>query len=355
MAMPSSKTTTSDPAGFTPHAVVGNDVFHVLIGTKDTRSLRTALLDLARVVAGSAAVRRAFLALEEPGITDSRLHEEWLGAASILRPEVMDRAQLVIHRRGTWTGIPRAPSTHEATMLDDVLHQHIARRPAPVGRVFGARDEIFRILFHQWLLRRGPVSVGSLMEMTGASHPTVAGAVRSLEHLLVRHSNRSVEFRSFPQDEWARWVAMSEVARGTVRFVDRSGRARSPESLLRRLGALGREDIAVGGVLGARHYYPSLDLVGTARLDVSVHSGRHAADLSFVERLDPALERTTRPDESPALVIHGIRRAQSLFQPSDGCVPWADPVECLLDLHEARLEPQAMEFLQAFSDAKEIR
>lgn len=61
-----SKTTTSEQAGFTPHAVVGNDVFHVLVGTKDTRSLRTALLDLTRVVAGSAAVRRAFLALEEP-------------------------------------------------------------------------------------------------------------------------------------------------------------------------------------------------------------------------------------------------------------------------------------------------
>ena len=72
-------------------------------------------------------------------------------------------------------------------------------------------------------------------------------------------------------------------------------------------------------------------------------------DLSFVERLDPALEKAARPDESSSLVIHCIRRAESLFQPGDHGVPWADPVECLLDLHEARLESQAQAFLDSFT------
>src|ERR1035441_5002791 len=94
------------------------------------------------------------------------------------------------------------------------------------------------------------------------------------------------------------------------------------------------------GCVGAKHYQPSLDLVGNPRLDLSIHSGRKTADLSFVERLDPGLERTARRDESPTLVIHTIRRAESLFQPGEDGLSWADPVECLLDLQEARLEYQ---------------
>ena len=147
-------------------------------------------------------------------------------------------------------------------------------------------------------------------------------------------------------------LAVSDEVRGTVRFADRSGQARSPESLLRRLRKIGRQDVAVGGVLGAKHYQPSLDLVGNPRLDISIHSGRKTADLSFVEPLDPGLEKTVKRDESPTLVIHTIRRAASLFQPGEDSIPWADPVECLLDLHEARLESQALEFLNSFPATK---
>ncbi len=36
-----------------------------------------------------------------------------------------------------------------------------------------------------------------------------------------------------------------------------------------------------------------------------------------------------------------------------GGVTWADPVECLLDLYEARLDSQAFEFLDVLSPASE--
>ena len=215
-----------------------------------------------------------------------------------------------------------------------------------------AHHEILRILIHQWLLGKGPIAVSSLMEISGTSHPTVSRSLERFDHYLKRHSDRSVELRSFPREEWARLLAVSDEVRGTVRFADRSGQARSPDSLLRRLRQLQRQDIAVGGVLGAKHYQPSFDLVGNPRLDLSLHSGRKPADLSFVERLDPGLEKTVRRDESPTLVIHTIRRAESLFQPGEDGLPWADPVECLLDLHEARLESQALEFLNSFPATK---
>lgn len=187
----------------------------------------------------------------------------------------------------------------------------------------------------------------SLMDMAGCSYPTVASALRMVRHCLVRHSDRKVELERFPKEEWARMVAVSEKARGTVRFADRSGQPRSAESLLRRLQRLERADIAVGGVVGAKHYHPALDLVGIPRLDLSLHCWRNEANWSFVERLDPGLARTDRRDEPASLVVHLVRRKKSLFEQGTDGLLYADRVECLLDLHEARLESQAQELLEA--------
>lgn len=337
--------------GFRADAVTDDTVFEVLVKPKDARRLRTALMELARV-ATADNVRRVILVLEEPTITASRLHEEWKGAASVLRPELFARLAMAIRQSGKWTGIPVPPDPGELAMLDEILRHELSRKPAGPGRSSEAHHEILRILVHQWLLGKGPLAVSSLMEISGTSHPTVSKSLERLDHYLKRHSDRSVELRIFPREEWARLLAVLDDVRDTVRFVDHSGQARSPESLLRRLRQLQRQDIAVGGVPGAKHYQPSLDLVGNPRLDLSIHSGRKAVDLSFVDRLDPALEKATRRDESPTLVIHTIRRAQSLFQPGDNDIPWADPVECLLDLHEARLESQALEFLNSFPATK---
>jgi hypothetical protein len=337
--------------GFRAAAVRGDTVYEVLVESKDARRLRTALMEMARV-ASSAKVRRAVLVLGEPAITESRLHAEWAGAAAVIRPELFTRLAMVMRQSGKWSGIPIPPGASEVPVLEEILQHEISRRPASSGRGAEAYHEILRVLIHQWLLGRGPIAVRSLMEISGASHPTVSRALERLAHYLKRGSDRSVELRVFPREEWARLLAVADGLRNTYRFVDRSGQPRSPESLLRRLGQLQRQDIAVGGVWGAKYYQPALDLIGNPRLDLSIHTGRKTADLSFVERLDPGLERTTRRDESPTLVIHAIRRAKSLFQPDEDGPPWADPVECLLDLHEAHLESQALEFLSSFPATK---
>jgi hypothetical protein len=337
--------------GFRADAVLDDSVYEVLVESRDARRLRSALMEMSRI-ASAKKVNRVILVLEEPGITISRLHEEWDGAASVIRPDLFARLSMVIRQSGKWSGFPAAPNASEVPVLEEIIQHEIAARPASLNRSSEARYDILRILIHQWLLAKGPVTIGSLMEISGTSHPTVSRALAGFDHYLKRHSDRSVELRSFPPDEWTRLLAVSDDIRGTVRFADRSGQARSPESLLRRLRQLQRKDIAVGGVLGAKHYQPSLDLVGNPRLDLSIHSGRKTADLSFVERLDPGLEKTVRRDESPTLVIHAIRRAESLFQPGADGLPWADPLECLLDLHEMRLESQALEFLNSFPATK---
>jgi hypothetical protein len=52
------------------------------------------------------------------------------------------------------------------------------------------------------------------------------------------------------------------------------------------------------------------------------------------------------------MAVHFIRRPESLFVQGAGKTLWADPVECMLDLHDARLEPQALEFLRHFEEQK---
>ena len=334
--------------GFLADAVAGGTLYQVLMQSRDARRLRTALMEMGRA-ATSDKVRRVVLVLEEPAITESRLREEWQGAGLVIRPELFNRLTLAIRQSGKWSGIPVPPDTKEIPILEEILRHELSRRPAPAGRSSEAHYEILRILIHQWLLGRGPLAIHSLMKLSGTSHPTVSRSLERLGHYIKRHSDRSVELRIFPRDEWARLLVVADDVRGTVRFVDRSAQPRSPGSLLRRLRQHRPPQIAVGGVLAAKHYQPGFDLVGNPRLDLCVHSGRQAMDLSWVERLDPGLEQTMSRDESPTLVLHTIRRAESLFQPGEGGLPWADPVECLLDLHEAGLESQALEFLSSFT------
>ena len=332
--------------------MVDDTVFEVLVKPRDVRRLRASFMELARLTA-SPGVQHGSLILEEPQITENRLLDEWHGALAVMRPDIAGRVNLIVRRGGNWTGVPALTGNIGVQVLEQILQHEILRQSKRPSRGSDAFNEIFLILVHYWMLGKGPISVSGLMEASGKSYPTVAKTLDRLDHCLTRHSDRSVELRFFPKDDWARLLAVADDFRGTVRFTDRSGQPRPPESLLRRIQMLGRSDIAVGGVAGAKHYLPTLDLVGSPRIDISVHATGKNTDLSFVERIDPGLEKTTRRDEACPLVVHIIRRAIPFFEANvDGGPPWADPVECLLDLHEARLEPQAKEFISSFSSRK---
>ena len=111
---------------------------------------------------------------------------------------------------------------------------------------------------------------------------------------------------------------------------------------------LHRDDVAVGGVLGARHYLPKLDLIGTPRLDLTINVfNRHESE-TLIRSLDAGLVPAER-GEMPHVVVHTVNRQASLFERDNRGSIWADQVECLLDLHEARLEAQALEMLDALT------
>ncbi len=339
-------TTKSNTIGYQPDAHWQNVWVEVKSATHGLGNLRASLLGLSYWLTAKPNAR-GLLLLVNSRITEERLQKEIQLAKQVLNAGILSRLTVATVKDGQYFGLPKDLGQDFRTWLDQLTVQETRR-----SGVRGSFYTILEILIHEWLLGHGPMTTEWLMKTAGYSYPTVAKALERLSNSIDRHSDRRIELNHFPRQEWARLVAESDRVRGTVYFVDRSGQPRSPESLFRRIHRLERHDLAVGGVLGAKHYHPDLDLMGNPRLDLSLHCPSNKADWSFVDRLDPALMRAKRRDEPAALAVHLVRRASPLFQVDRSSQQWADPVECLLDLHEAHLEPQAREFLNSFPAAK---
>lgn len=339
---------TSHPVAL--DAQVGNYLVEVKTRVAALRTVRNGLLQLAYALADRPELK-GVLVLSDVAVTPERLRHEWQLATSVLAHDMVDRLSIYYEQDEQLRGIPKEP---DPKIQNDILNL-LASVRRPETAHLRRPDYSFWVpvlLIHQWLLGRGPITTKWLMQTAGCSYPTVAVTLRRMADFIVRHSDRRVELRRFPKEEWERLVATSDKARGTIRYSDRSGQPRSAESLLRRLRNLNRKDTGIGGVIGAKQYYPNLDIVGASRLDVSLHCPGNVADLGFVERIDPGLKPVERRDEPASLVVHLLRRADPLFQTGKNGLASADPVECLFDLHEARLEPQAREFLASFPSAK---
>ena len=331
-------------------ARVGNALIEVKFGVDALRTIRTSLMQVAYLV-GEDPARHGYIMLVDSPITMDRLREEWGRAATVLRQDVLNRLTICLHSRGSLHGIPSDPDPETRRMLSKVVE-------AERGRMNTTRTDysfvVQKLLLHQWLTSGQPVTSEWLARTAGCSYPAVARALSPLGSLLERRSDRRVVLRWFPEEDFARLLAVANRARSTTRFADHSGRPRTPESHLSRLERLNPPGLALGGVPGARHYYPDLDLVGTPRLDLSLHSPGKRLNLDFLEKLDPALQRVEDPLAPANVVVHAVRQADAQFSPREGGLAWADPLECLFDLHEARLEMQAAQFLEALQRNRPI-
>jgi hypothetical protein len=330
-------------------AEIGRTLVEVKAGLDAVRNLQVGILQLALALEEGGQGKRGLLVVAAPAMSQARLHEEWQSTVRMLRSELAGRLRLVLFDGDRLEGLSNDHDSVFRGELERVVRRELGRTPVRARRG-EAFHEVLKLLVHAWMTSSGPMTSAALAKAAGCSYPTVADAVRRLGAAIARRSYRSVELAYFPRDEWSALVAVSERMRSTIRFSDRSGQPRSFESLLRRLRSLGRSDVGVGGVSGAKHYVPGLDIVGLPRLDLVVHSRGAHTDASFVEKIDPALRRAEGRGETIALAVHFLRRPEPLFVQGADKMLWADPVECLLDLHDARLEPQALEFLQHFAD-----
>jgi hypothetical protein len=327
---------------FRADAVLDNTVFEVKLNLRDGRHFRTAVVEVAHL---ASTGRHSVLVLVEPQISDKRLRSEWEKLRQLFRPEIAKALTLVVRRAGKTAEVYGSLSGEERECIKPVAERARTDAARPVRRPSEAFFEILRVLLIHWSRKTGPLALKDLCDLAGCSYPTAALALEKLESYLTRHSDRSVELKAFPKNEWLRLVANADKIRRTLRFADRSGQPRSIESLLSRLQRHHPQNVAVAGVLGARRLLPELDLVGTPRLDLTMHSRYSEPNLSFLRQLDPSLRPAER-DEPARLVIHQLQGPQTFFETDVDGTLWADPFECLLDLHEMRLESQAAEFLK---------
>jgi hypothetical protein len=198
------------------------------------------------------------------------------------------------------------------------------------------------VVLRRWVRGLTPIRTADLAAESGASAPTVSAALKAIAGEVVRTQDRRVSFKGISTKCWQTWLGKSAESR-TARFVDASGMPRSIEYLAKRLVKLGRDDLAIGGVMAGLHRHPGLDITGSPRLDILLH-GTHHADLSFVEEIDPALVR----DDSakyPRVVVHFTNRRESYFEAGDGYV-WTSAVDCLVHMWHTGLLHQVEDFVE---------
>ncbi len=305
------------------------------------RTLRDAMVQIAALLAREGR-KTGYILLVDPLLSSKGLADETERFKAALRPDVADRIHLILAEGGRLPPMPGKVSPEDEALLRRCLRESGGSAPAlplPVKQ-----HEVLLLVLHQWVTGQGPMTSKWLGKAVGCNYRTVSAALDRLGPAISRRSDRRVSLKYFPEREWQRLAVVAHKVRATIQYTDTSDQPRSPESLLRRLVRLGRKDIAVGGVIGAKHYYEDLDIVGTPRLDLCIHSPGGLADLDFIRELDPALEPTRDPHRPVRLALHFLRRKKPFFDPNGNGLPRADPVECLVELCIAGLDPQAAGF-----------
>ncbi len=305
--------------------------------------LRNTILQLAYETPKKPLLN-VILLLIEPKVTDLRLRTEFNKMEKIFRPDVLKRLSIIIVKEGHFYGFPKDPVPELSEALKEIYKDVLLYNNNPLPRT-DYKAEIYKILIYKWLMHEGPLTSDWLAQTTGCNYRTVANTLNSLGSVLIRHSDRRIELKYFPKNAWEWLLVHLNKSRFTKRYSDHSGQPRSIDSLLKRLARMKHANIAIAGTLGTQHHYPNIDLIGNPRLDLTVHCPEKYLNIDFIEKLDPGLKEEVDTEKPASLVIHFIRRRKSFFKPNPDGIAWADPVECLLDLHEMYLEPQALEFL----------
>jgi len=336
---------------------IGKNLIEVKTGMKSVRDLRAGLMEMAFLLLEAPRDVERSLLLEEPRITEKKLAQEWESVSQTLQPKILGRMNLIILKKGEFISFPKKfdPGFFEELKRKINLESGFVDVPRQAYRG-STYFLIMKILIHQWLRNKGPMTVTWLAKQAECSYPTVANILRNLGSQISRLSYRSFELNRFPEEAFKRMLMNAGEYRATVRFADYSGQPFSPEAYIRRLEKSNPPDLSIGGVESAKHYYPGLDLVGSPRLDLSKHVqiGKRK-DWDFIEKLDPALNRVDDPFKPANVVVHFVQHKESFFEAREEGLSWADPVECLLDLHELHLEAQATDFLNVLLSRRQSK
>ncbi|MES2957563.1 MAG: hypothetical protein V4792_05205 [Pseudomonadota bacterium] len=319
------------------------DVLVEVKRSSNARDARDALLVLAYALADEPLSSEAICLLTKSRFTHKRLSEELDRFRFVVRPDIAMRVRLAaMDDRGELLGDLPQDGPMLRAFLTDLVHKESGS-----GRV--SRQSVKSHLINLWLDGRGPQPLAVLQRDTGASYPTVTAALSELEDQRLLYTTRNGGAVREPSwESWRRLAEAHAAERTTMQFVDHSGLARPIVDMAKRLKTLQErsiaQSVAVGGVLGAQHYYRDLNVTAAPRLDLSVYDG----DTSFLRQLDAGLVVSQEKDAKAVVVVH-LNRSGDRFSGASEAGRVAPPLECLADLLEIGLSAEARDFALALN------
>jgi hypothetical protein len=318
------------------------------------RDLRSVVLQMGYDLLSSHQPQlRGLIVLHNSRISRNKVAQERALMQMLFRPELMQRIEFarVDSSKGAIEWDLPAELRHPELLafLEDLTDQDAAAAIRGYTSAPGAgRDAVFERLVQTWLQHKIPESTMQIVSAAGVSYPTAAGVIKSLEHqdFIERGPGRSIQLKRFPWSEWRNWLARTADTRKTVHYVSTTGLPRPYQQMVMRLQDLKRSDVAISGVLGAQHYLPDVNIVGTPRLDLVVAGQPGSFADADVRRLDASLDQRSGESRQSHVAVHFIgKRMDPGFEISDGH-QYASPVQCLADFYELGLDGQAQEIIQ---------
>lgn len=297
----------------------------------------------AKLAAGDTGGRMTVL---DPVISETAIREEWERLLPAIASDVRARLTLAI----------------EQGQVDGSARSRLLQIDRP-----NYRFEVLRLLLGASLEDDGPqpeagiaahvegTQVG-LVDTLGASLTPVRSALAALRDAGLIHSLRWLEIapEALSMEQLGRLGALPQ----TLRFrFERGARIKSPAELAQRavplLGLAGPkswESLSLSGAPVAHRDVPSLDLVGTPRVDLVAHvpHGDKVFDADVMRQLDDGLE--PEPNVlAPAPVILTVVRAETRFDRDAGIdqARCAHPCDVFLSLLDMGLRDQALQYAKA--------
>jgi len=326
-------------------ALLDKSIFEYKARVNDLRLVQSTILNLAKILSELPDYACVFI-IDGTRISKSRLWDEWQSLYKLLQPSILNRLRMVVFAKGSIIEKFGELNNDEIDALVEIREKLSKNSFENLNHKKDALFEILRVLLVHWFRRLGSLQLSQLEQISGYSYPTVARTLNKLDDYLIRYSDRSVELKSFPQRNWLKLITTSDEKR--LVFGYWAYRPKSMEDIIRRVQERHENDIAFGGIIGARYYLPSINLIGIHRLDLTVLKWDSLKIEILIQELDPGLKKIER-GTLPQVVVHNLTRAESLFNQGE-IFNIADEVECLLDLHEARLESPFSELLEHFKE-----
>jgi len=348
------------------------ELYEIKLGSRGVRDLRDSALHLATLLAGEPKIRQGYLLASVIRISAARVNEEWEGIKKVMLPAIAARMNLVAVADGTEVksaALRETPAVEQFLQFAKETSRATGSQAAMAGNSHSMNWkhlEVEKVLLHRWLLKEGPIAIGTLGRQVGCSYPTTMQAIGRLTKngMIERGRGRSVSLAGYSREQWAELLRRERNVYPPEEFVDPTAEMGAVEWIQRHLDRLNPQGAAMGGVVAARKWDSSFNLNGTPRIDIVLHtpiSGSphghgwiHTAT-EFVRHIDPALKRrASQVRGATVLVMHPLYRRESLFlreEPSK--LPWADPVDVIYHLNLLGLTVQAGELLHHLrQDAK---